>query len=166
MTDDSPTQHELAEAEALARALDGGDAPAPVDALEVAALLRYARGQDQASAASLAHARSAALHALPRRRGPLRMRTLAVALAAAAAIALVYLPSALLLRAPSAEAPVQAPAGSVARAPARRPLPSLLEAQAQALAQPDAPLDALVAASAAQRRQLWSELARRYGAAP
>jgi hypothetical protein len=46
-TDDEPTPEELREAEALARALEGeaGAGAAPPEALEAAALLRYARSE-------------------------------------------------------------------------------------------------------------------------
>ena len=54
MSDDTPDARERAEAEALARALDGEPAPdAPADALEAAALLKHARA-DRLSAERLA----------------------------------------------------------------------------------------------------------------
>ena len=44
MSDESSRAQEEQEAEALARALEGQGTDAPSDALEIAALLRYARG--------------------------------------------------------------------------------------------------------------------------
>jgi hypothetical protein len=74
--DDAPTADELAEAEALARALDPavpaapGGRPAPEDALATAALLRHAR--QLGAAAAPAHAGAAAARALAARGGTRR----------------------------------------------------------------------------------------------
>jgi len=110
--DDLPTAEELAEAEALARALEppasgqtaappasGGGTPAPADALATAALLRYARDTARGEAPGRARVAAAAdrvrpgldarLDARPRRRRWLMSAALAAP--AAAAIALAYL---------------------------------------------------------------------------
>jgi hypothetical protein len=166
MIDDTPSARERAEAEALARALEGDDeaGAAPADALEIAALLRYAQGRDDASAALLVRARAAARAPQRARSGSIRaVARVAFPIAlAAAAVALAYLP----LGAPQQAPPAQAPSGEPPRAQTASAgtLRALLDAEAEALARRDAPLEPLLHASAAQRRVLWSELAQRYGA--
>jgi hypothetical protein len=168
MSDDTPDARERAEAEALARALDGAPAPgAPADALETAALLRHARGHDRASAERLAHVRERALVAPVRRLTPKRITAGLSMLGAAAAIALGFVH---LARdaAPEQSAAVEA-AGDGVRTKGLGPsaaLRGLLDAQRTALRSPGAPLDALATATAPRRRELLASLEERYGGQP
>jgi hypothetical protein len=85
------------------------------------------------------------------------------ALAAAAAVAVAFAPQ---LRAPSA--PAAAPAAPLAvEAPrASAVLRALVDAQAAAVKDPEAPLDALAAATAPRRRELFAGLEERFGGPP
>lgn len=158
MSDESSRAQEEQEAEALARALEGQGTDAPSDALEIAALLRYARGQDEATPGQLERARAGAERAPVRMFGRRSMRVLAGTLAAAAVALLALLSS----EAPESSAPApraQAPAS----APRASSLARLLDAQGEALARPDTPLTGLSAASALHRRDLFASLSARYG---
>jgi hypothetical protein len=164
MSDDTPDARERAEAEALARALDGQPAPdAPADALEAAALLRHARGHDRASAERLADVRERALQTPLRRLKPVRIAAGAAMFAAAAAVVLAFLPT--------MHAPQSVPAAEVqaVRVKGRAPsaaLRALLDAQGAALRAPEARLDALATATAPRRRELFAGLEERYGGQP
>jgi hypothetical protein len=144
MKDDEPTPEELREAEALARALDGGapESAPPPEALEVAALLRHAHGDGR-----LDPAREQALGARlraevrpPRRR---RLWLLAPLLVGATAVLLLIprsrprLPELTTLPPPSA---------------------ALLAAQAEAARGKGPALAALDAQMRAYRRELYERL--------
>ena len=159
MSDESPSAREREEAEALARALEG-HGTAPDDALEVAGLLRYARGGDLPTAEQLARARKRAESAPV---SVLRRRPIAV-LAGALATAAVALLAVLSTQTPRSAAPVAHEAPSSAAQPGS--LAQLLDAQADALARPDAPLTGLAEASARHRRELLAGLEARYGGGP
>jgi len=136
-----PTPDELREAEALARALDGRSSatPAPQDALETAALLRYAR-DGGALAPERERALAARVRATWRSR---RARVLTSALAGSLALAASLL---LLLRTSSPALDVPAP-----------PL-TLLSAQARAAAREPGALGALDAETQRHRRALHARL--------
>jgi hypothetical protein len=150
--DADPTPDELREAAALARALDG-EAPgaaAPRDALETAALLRYAR-----DGGALAPERERAIAARLRERGPRRSRTWRIAapvLGGSLALAASLL---LLLRTGGPELSLDAP------------LPgALLEAQARAVAREPGALAALDVEMQRHRRELHARLGLGSGARP
>jgi hypothetical protein len=176
MSEETPSAQELAEAEALAQALEGNPAfAAPSDALEAAALLRYTRGADQASAESLQRVREAVTPGAvgpARRRPPRAVPRSALVLglfAAAAALALAYVPVFTAQRAPAASesARVAAPTEGRESEPSRDPpLQALLTAEGAALLRPDAPLDDLVEATTRHRQGMLAQLAERYGGSP
>jgi hypothetical protein len=139
-----PTPDELREAEALAKALEGGsDAAAPVDALEAAALLRAAPLDPVASAAIRARARP-----------PMRARRRFPIQAFAGSIAVIII----VLGAVSA---VQRRPAGVPPLPLPPPPPALLAAQARA---PKEGLEPLAREMAPYRGEVLVALARRYGA--
>lgn len=151
--DDEPTEAELREADALARALDGrrGDPELPDDALGTAAFLRYAKDggaldADQAEAIladALARARP------PRARPTWRWRVFgALGLAATGAV-LVFI----VARAPIGDAANALPA----------PPRALLEAQIDAAGGRVASLDALTAETRDYRATVYGALRDRYG---
>jgi hypothetical protein len=151
--DEEPTEAELREAEALARALDRGrgDPEMPEDALGTAAFLRFAKDggaldPDQARAIladALARARP------PRARPAWRWRIFGVlGLAAAGAAALL-----IVARAPIGDAADTLPA----------PPRALLEAQIDAAGGRVASLDALAAETRDYRTTVYGALRDRYG---
>lgn len=151
--DEEPTDTELREAEALARALDRGrgDPDMPEDALGTAAFLRFAKDggaldSDQARAIladALARARP------PRARSAWRWRIFgALGLAAAGAAALL-----IVARAPIGNAVDTLPA----------PPRALLEAQIDAAGGRVASLDALAAETHDYRATVYGALRDRYG---
>jgi hypothetical protein len=147
---DTPDPDELREAQALARALEGtSDAGAPADALETAALLRYARRNDPAKE-QLARALGAATGARVRP----RVIWAASALAAAAALAVAWLPS-----------PAPEPSLSAPELPPS-PREELVAAQGRVLAAPERDLTELVRATDRRRRALFVGLGARYGGEP
>jgi hypothetical protein len=157
-SDDEPTAEELAEAEALARALDPGAAaaaspggrPAPEDALATAALLRHAR---QAGAAPVpAGARVTAARALERRRPPGWRWVVSVFVLPAAAAATITLFVTFGLRSYRQSGRAALPAPAI----------TLLEAQARA-ARGKADLAALDRQMRAYRTALYGALATREG---
>ena len=159
--DDEPTAEELAEAEALARALEpgaaavpGGGRPAPEDALATAALLRHAR-QVGAAPAPVA-AQAAAARALESRRRAPRWRWLIPAFALPVA-AVVTLVSTVTLRSSRVGSGASAPP-----VPLPAPAITLLEAQARA-ARGRADLAALDQQMRAYRDALYGALATREG---
>lgn len=100
MQDDDSTPEERAEAEALAHALSRGrdDAALPEDALETAALLRYARDggalEERDAERILADVLREARPAKKPRTGLFRYRWPLLSVAAAAAVAVVFIRSA------------------------------------------------------------------------
>ncbi|HJZ84064.1 MAG TPA: hypothetical protein VKN99_02795 [Polyangia bacterium] len=146
-----PTPQELAEAAALARALEegraGGGPPAPEDALAAAALVRL-RGLDRARAQVVLDRVVAARRQARRRRAWMILAPLG-ALAAAAVLAL-GLTAPLRRHAPAALRSATLP----------RPSTALIEAQLQAAHGQPAPLDAEMRS---YRRALYGALASRYG---
>ena len=157
MSDDTPDARERAEAEALARALDGQPGPeAPADALEAAVLLRHAR-HGRATPSQLERVRARLLE---------RPRFTPVRVAAVASFAAAAL--ALLVWLPSRQTPEAVPVAA-RQAAASRPssaVRALLEAQGAALREPERPLDGLAAATALRRRELLAGLEERYGGSP
>ncbi len=147
--EDDPTEEELRDAEALARALDRGHAPAPPeDALGAAALLRYAR-----SGAALAEARhdailSQALQNARRKERPVRRLFLlsALGLSLAATFALVV-------------------SQTTRSEPSLLPAPpsSLLSAQAEAARPGTESLATLGAEMKPYRSGVYEKLAEKYG---
>ncbi len=133
--DDAPTPEEQAEAETLARALEG-KAGAPADALGAAALLAHERRLAAFDGEAQARVERRIAAALPTRTPRRRRLVLWLAPAgalAAAGVAALFLVSGERLQAPSSGA-------LVAELPA--PDKALLEAQAQALTQAStAPLE-------------------------
>jgi hypothetical protein len=153
MDDEEPTEAELREAEALARALDGGRGvrEMPDDALGTAAFLRYAKDggaldADQARAIladALARARP------PRARPAWRWGIFGALGLAATGAALVLI----LARAPIGDAADTLPA----------PPRALLEAQIDAAGGRVASLDALTAETRDYRASVYGALHDRYG---
>ncbi|HVU03103.1 MAG TPA: hypothetical protein VHE30_15185 [Polyangiaceae bacterium] len=147
--DDEPTEEELREAEALARALERGHAPpgTPEDALGAAAFLRFTKDGGSLSAEDSERILEDALRnaRLPVRT-PWRFRLFGVlGLAGAAAAVLLIVAR----QAPSGELPV--------------PPRALLEAQVDVASGKVASLDALGAETAAYRRAVFASLEGRYG---
>lgn len=138
---------ERGEAEALARALDGqAGGRAPADALEVAALLRYARGGDQADDLRLQRVYGRLM------RGRARGALFAGLLVAAAAFALVVLP-----------VRRTAPPPAASREARADDLRALLDEQGRVLADPGRDLAELERLSAQHRRALLGRLGAHYG---
>jgi hypothetical protein len=131
-----PTEAELRDAEALARALEHGE-PGPLDALGAAQLLRASRGE-----LSELRQRAVLEHVWRSRRS---WRIVLMGAVAAAAACLFFL--------------------AQAQAPARLPDPPIQLLRAQlAAARPGAPAEAqLDAEMAGYRRQVFAALERRYG---
>jgi hypothetical protein len=163
MSDEQPSLREQEEAEALARALEGKAGDAPADALQIAALIRYSRGDDRPDPVLLARAReravTASLRNLQRRAAQVFMGSLA----AAAAVLLIIL-SAQHPRSATPQVAMEAPRPTAA--PATGSLARLLEAQGDILAEPNAPLAELTAATAERRRELLASLSRHYEGVP
>lgn len=151
--DDEPTEAELREAEALARALDGGrgDPEMPDDALGTAAYLRYAKDggaldsdkEEAILADALARARP------PRARPAWRWRIFGALGLAATGAALVFI----VARAPIGDAADTLPA----------PPRALLEAQIDAAGGRVASLDTLTAETRDYRAAVYGALRDRYG---
>jgi hypothetical protein len=165
--EDEPTAEELREAEALAAALAGkpADRAPPPEALETAALLRYAHGEGRLAPARQAalgeRARGAAMAALRPRRRRLWWWLLLAPAAASAAMAVVV------VGASSRQAPT-----AVATAPAPEPPlqlpplpPRLVQAQAAAARGGAAALAALDTEMRAYRRALYHQLGAGRGGA-
>jgi hypothetical protein len=148
--DIEPTAEELAEAEALARALERGHGPTPAKELETAALLRYAkdRGALDPEKSELILA-DALARARPRaRKSSWRFVLLgALGLSAAAAAAVLVLQS------------EQAPGASALPVPPR----ALLDAQVRATAAESASLEPLGAELQPYRVAVYSALKEHYG---
>jgi len=161
MSDETADLNEQREAESLARALEADGAEgAPADALELAAMLRYSRGQDTLSAEAMLRAQHAA-EVLPFVRRPRRAALLTVASVAAAAATWLFVPLSSFERS-------AAPAASPRPVPiqARSSLPSLLDAQALVIARPEADLSVLLRATQWRRTELLHEIDARYGGSP
>jgi hypothetical protein len=149
--DTEPTAEELEEAESLARALERGHgSQAPTDALETAALLRYAK---DAGALDSGRSQSILDDALTRAKPPSRARpwrTLlfgALGLSAAAAAAL------LVLQAEPKLGPSPLPA----------PPRALLDSQIQAMARETASLEPLAVELKPYRVAVYSAIREHYG---
>jgi hypothetical protein len=178
MSEQEPDERERREAEALARALEsqsgapqhlhgqpsleGRDADAPGDALESALLLRYARGEDQASPQLLARARERAQRPSSARKSRVRRALVAASLAVAASFMLVF--AAERSMAPMASERTAAPVPSSARSVSSLGL--LIAAQGELLKSPEQPLESLELATARRRATLFAELDAHYGGRP
>jgi len=161
MSEDTADLNEQREAESLARALDAGGAEeAPADVLEVAAMLRYARGQDTLSAEAMLRAQHAA-EVVPFVRRPRRAVLLTVASVATAAATLLFVSVASFERSPAPAAsprPVSVQASSS--------LSAVLDAQALVIARPEADLSVLLQATQWRRTEMLHEIDARYGGSP
>jgi hypothetical protein len=166
MDDDDPTEEELREAEALARALDrgAGTSELPEDALETAALLRYANGEgelrddrkkailDEVLASAKPRAEEAAARA-PAWTAWLKWLVPGGVLAAAAVWAIVALRVAEPTTTESAVAATSLPAPSL----------DLLRAQARAATESEDGAELLASAMHEYRGEVYAALGERYG---
>lgn len=161
MSDEPADLNEQREAESLARALEADGAEgAPADALELAAMLRYSRGQDTLSSEALLRAQDAA-EALPFVRRPRRAALLTLASVAAAAATLLLVSVSSLER---SAAPAVSPRPVSVQA--RSSLSSLLDAQALVIARPETDLSVLLQATQRRRTEMLHDLDARYGGSP
>lgn len=161
MSDETADLNEQREAESLARALEADGAEgAPADVLELAAMLRYSRGQDTLSPEAMLRAQHAA-EALPFVRRRRRAVVVSVASVAAAAATLLFVSVSSFERSP---APAAAP--QPVSVQARSSLSALLDAQAQVIARPEADLSVLLHATQWRRAEMLHEIDARYGGAP
>jgi hypothetical protein len=147
MKDEDPTPEEQREAEALARALDGGAGDPPADALATAGLLRYARGE------GLDPTRAAALRAKARPRPRRRWVWVVAPLAVAAALILFLVPATTMYQVQSVPQPAAPTAPSWPP-----PTAALLEAQAAAARGGPGALERLDTGMRSYRQALFARL--------
>jgi hypothetical protein len=150
-----PTEDELREAAALARALDGAPAEgpaAPADALEAAALLRASGGSLELDPARSAEIRAGLQRQLRPVAPSTRWARAVVGLSSLAAAALVVVLSSRVASPPALEARALP-----------RPSPALVGAQLSAIRHPSAPNAELDQELHRYRETLFAELERRHG---
>lgn len=161
MSDETEDSQERREAEALARALEGDTtSEAPPDALEVAALLRYAKGQTLPNDRQLERTREAALVVPIARIWRKRVLQVTALGSVAAAAALAFLTVA---HEPAPSQRIVTTPRATQRSVA---LSSLLRAQAAALADPALDLKALSLATDVRRAELLYDVESRLRGLP